>query len=405
MKITVQELKNIIDTKPAKERHLVDVRTLSEYINCRIKGALLIPLQHLDDLHTPLRKDRDIYVISSNGRRAEEFSRKLDALGYRSFYVEGGLAAWYKSGFPVEQSSEQSCSNENLPPVFNIQIRLNVPYGMRHYFDTIIGALYFFEKLGVNVKFLYGKEFSLFGRSVMYFFRKLGVDVRFICSKELSFLERAAMYFFEKLGIDVSFFEESAVIVSEEHRSEEFVDFPRNRPTLSAFQFYADNIASDCDHQIISRLSINQNLRKQADEWCAENFKGDWVGVHYRGTDTSWKSDYIGIDTYIACLKERVDKHCDIFACSDQAQFIDRIHEAFPGRVFSRDIPRSYDKRTLHNDHKYKGRRQGEDALIDILILAKAERIYKTTGRFTGLAKYFNPSVEIIKLPKGKVVI
>ena len=354
MKITVQELKNIIDTRPKKKKYLVDVRTLSEYLNCRIKGASFIPLQHFNNSRVIMLKNRDIYVISFNGRRAEEFSRKLDALGYRSFYVEGGLAAWYKSGFPVEQLSEQSCFNKNLHPVFNIQLRIGGIPALMWYIEIIIGAAYFFEKLGTNVKFLYDKDFS--------------------------------------------FFENSTVIVSEEHRSEEFMDFPYGRLRTPIFHLYRKHYTWDFAHKVISSLSINQNLRKQADEWCAENLKGDWIGVHYRSTDLHRRPGHIGIDTYIACLKERVDKHCNIFACSDQAQFIDRIHKAFPGRVFSRDIPRSYDRRALHLDPAYQGRRQKEDALIDILILAKAARIYKTVGRFSLLAKFLNPSVEIIQL-------
>ena len=360
MKITVQEFKNIIDTRPAKKKYLVDVRTLSEYINCRIKGASFIPQQHFNNSRVMLEEGRDIYVISFNGRRAEEFSRKLDVLGYRSFYVEGGLAAWYKSGFPVEQLSEQSLFNKNLPPVFNIQLRIGEIPALKCYFETIIGVVYFFEKLGINVKFLYKNNFS--------------------------------------------FFENSTVIVSEEHRCDEFVDFPWSKPIRRMFHSFRNHFTWDFAHRVISSLSIDQNIRKQADEWCDENLKGDWIGVHYRGTDVERLPNYIGIDTYIACLKERIGKHRNIFACSDQAQFIDRIHKAFPGRVFSRDIPRSYDNRSLHRDPAYQDRRQKEDALIDILILAKAARIYKTVGRFSLLAKYLNPSVEIIQLAKTKVI-
>ena len=360
MKITVQEFKNIIDARPAKKTQIVDVRTLSEYINCRIEKTSFMPLQHLDNLHIPLRRKYDVYVISLNGRRAEEFSRKLDALGYRSFYVEGGLAAWYKSGFPVKQLSEQSCFNKNLHPVFNIRMTIDKIPALKQYITIIIGVVYFFDKLGINVKFLYDKDFS--------------------------------------------FFENSTVIVSEDRRSEEFMDFPCRKSTRVGGLFHClrNRFTWDFAHQVISKLSIDQNLRKQADEWSTENLKGDWVGVHYRGTDSHRKPGYIGIDTYITCLKERVGKHCDIFACSDQAQFIDRIHKAFPGRVFSRDIPRSYDRRALHRNSAYQGYRQREDALIDILILAKAARIYKTAGHFSLLAKYFNPSVEIIQLKPSR---
>ena len=75
------------------------------------------------------------------------------------------------------------------------------------------------------------------------------------------------------------------------------------------------------------------------------------------------------------------------------------MNKAFPGRVFSRDIQRSSDDKSLHASACYGGYQQKKDALIDILILSKANLIYKTTGGFSSLTRYFNPAVKIVSSP------
>ena len=147
-------------------------------------------------------------------------------------------------------------------------------------------------------------------------------------------------------------------------------------------------------HKIISRLKIKEALLQQADEWVNSNLQGDWVSVHYRGTNTVRR--YIAIEAYIAYLKEVLDDQCSIFACSDQAQFIEQVKEAFPGRVFSREITRSYDNRPLHKGETYRSNQQIKDALIDILILSKAKLIYTTGSWFIEIVRFFNPAVEIV---------
>ena len=153
-------------------------------------------------------------------------------------------------------------------------------------------------------------------------------------------------------------------------------------------------IPSEYGYKIISRLKIKEALLKQSDEWVNSNLQGDWVSIHYRGTDASRR--YIAIEAYIAYLKEVLDDQCSIFACSDQAQFIEQIKEAFPGRVFSREITRSYDNRPLHEGETYRSNQQAKDALIDILILSKTKLIYTNISWFVDVVRFFNPTVKII---------
>ena len=210
----------------------------------------------------------------------------------------------------------------------------------------------------------------------------------------------AAVYLGEKMNTNIKFdptdllegvFEDSMWIYSEKHQRKGFKRF-RNTELCENYAKFA--IPAEYGHKIISRLKIKEAILQQANEWVNSNLQGDWVSVHYRGTDA--KRRLIAIEVYIAYLKEVLDDQCSIFACSDQAQFIEQIKEAFPNRVFSREITRSYDNRPLHKGKTYRSNQQIKDALIDILILSRAKLIYTTGSWFIETVRFFNPAVKII---------
>ena len=161
---------------------------------------------------------------------------------------------------------------------------------------------------------------------------------------------------------------------------------------------------SEDGYKILSQLSIKQELRECADEWFDSHIKGNWAAVHYRGTDFKdqkiyGKSRYrLTMDDYIIYLQGVLDTQCSIFVCSDQAQFIDKMHVAFSGRVYARNIHRSYDRRTLHNDPEYRGIFQKKNAIIDLLILAKADLVYTVGSGFVDAVRYLNPRIKIVSL-------
>ncbi len=172
--------------------------------------------------------------------------------------------------------------------------------------------------------------------------------------------------------------------------------------------YLARFISSEYGHKVITRLSIKEDFQKSANEWFASHIKGDWVAVHYRGTDVAkikdvYKKRYkIDLKPYVTYLKEALGSQCSIFACSDQAQFIDEMKAVFPGRVFARDIKRSCDDRAIHK-HTAQCKEQDiydqeRDALIDVLVLAKAELIYTTGSGLVDVVRYFNPETKIVSL-------
>ncbi len=155
-------------------------------------------------------------------------------------------------------------------------------------------------------------------------------------------------------------------------------------------------------HKVLSKLSIKKELQEIADQWFDIHIKGCQVAVHYRGTDAASGKEIvfdrypIKPEHYINYLKEVLGNTNSIFVASDQTQFIDQMHEAFPGKVSARDIQRSYDSRPLHKDPEYSGKQQVKNALIDLLILAKTKLIYTIGSDFVCTTRYFNPEIKII---------
>jgi len=82
---------------------LLDVRTAEEYAKGHIKGALLIPVQELEQRISEVPKDRQVYVYCRSGVRSSRASNILVNAGYtRIENVRGGVMAWKDAGYPVE---------------------------------------------------------------------------------------------------------------------------------------------------------------------------------------------------------------------------------------------------------------------------------------------------------------
>ena len=216
----------------------------------------------------------------------------------------------------------------------------------------------------------------------------------------------------EKLHIDFkfafsdksNFFENLVLMRSKGNNYRQEPKKTRLKASSLFINFVRSKVSLQYGYKIISQLTIKRDLQQQADEWTDNNLRGDWLGVHYRGTDlvTERKYRLIKIETYIAYLKEVLDDHYSIFACSDQAQFIEQIHSAFPGRVRSRDITRSDDETPLHKDSEYAGSQQKQDAFIDLLVLSKASLVYTPGSYFVDAVRFLNPSIKIISLDGRK---
>lgn len=96
--------KKILDTVPGAK--LVDVRTEDEYTAEHAAGALLLPLDDIDDLDVEdilPDKDAPVVLYCRTGRRSALAAAKLYDLGYERLYDLGGLNGWpYGMNFGME---------------------------------------------------------------------------------------------------------------------------------------------------------------------------------------------------------------------------------------------------------------------------------------------------------------
>ncbi len=271
------------------------------------------------------------------------------------------------------------------------------------------------EQYSRIIKGLYGRlrNFGLRNRHFINEKHFIFIKIKRDSLSTMLYLVIGIKWFCEKAQINVGFhfvecddFFENSLLASSEKKCREISgNFTHFRNTNLLIYCARTMIPSEYGHKIISKLKVKEELQQQASVWIDNNLRGDWLAVHYRGTDARKANKYrvIRIENYIAYLKKVLDDHSSIFACSDQSQFIDQIHAAFPGRVFSRDIQRSDDTTPLHRKSEYTGNQQKQDALIDLLVLSRASLIYATGSYFIDVSRFLNPAIKIISLDgRGK---
>ncbi len=92
--ITQDEAKRIMAEEPGCI--ILDVRTIQEYNDGHIPGAVCIPNETIGTEEIPELPDKDqpILVYCRSGRRSKEASEKLAALGYTGILEFGGILEW-----------------------------------------------------------------------------------------------------------------------------------------------------------------------------------------------------------------------------------------------------------------------------------------------------------------------
>lgn len=103
--VTVEEAHNMIATDTSIV--ILDVRTQTEFTGNlgHIKGALLIPIQELEQRIDELQdmKGKTILAVCRTGRRSGVATDLLITNGYKSLNVEGGMVQWNQNRYPVSR--------------------------------------------------------------------------------------------------------------------------------------------------------------------------------------------------------------------------------------------------------------------------------------------------------------
>lgn len=92
--ITPADVKQMMDN--GDDMILVDVRTVKEYNNEYIEGAINIPVETLTDEKPAQLPDTDAIIIlyCRTGARSKDAAQKLTTLGYTNVYDMGGIVDW-----------------------------------------------------------------------------------------------------------------------------------------------------------------------------------------------------------------------------------------------------------------------------------------------------------------------
>jgi phage shock protein E len=91
--ISPEEGKAMLDQKGAT---LVDVRTEAEYLEKRIPGALLLPVEDMTAKAAAMLPDKNtpVIVYCHSGRRSAIAAKTLIGMGYAQVYDMGGIQNW-----------------------------------------------------------------------------------------------------------------------------------------------------------------------------------------------------------------------------------------------------------------------------------------------------------------------
>jgi rhodanese-related sulfurtransferase len=97
----------------------VDVRSLAEYEQAHLAGAIHIPLEELADRAGELDGNQTIviYVLSLGDKGAAEAAMLLYERGFtRVVVLEGGIQRWYGEGYVIEGTWLTPTPDEVGPP-------------------------------------------------------------------------------------------------------------------------------------------------------------------------------------------------------------------------------------------------------------------------------------------------
>ncbi|HHU84702.1 MAG TPA: rhodanese-like domain-containing protein [Clostridiales bacterium] len=92
--VTMDEAVSMMETE--SDYIILDVRTLEEYKDKHIPGAICIPNETIgtDDIPELPNKEQLILVYCRSGNRSKQASAKLAALGYTNVVEFGGIISW-----------------------------------------------------------------------------------------------------------------------------------------------------------------------------------------------------------------------------------------------------------------------------------------------------------------------
>ena len=108
--ISVETANKLIEENNTNSNFIMlDVRTNEEYQEKHIANSINIDYKspNFKDQVDKLDKDKTYLTYCRSGRRSTGASEIMESNGFKNIYmIEGGIIAWEKQGFPIQNQSE-----------------------------------------------------------------------------------------------------------------------------------------------------------------------------------------------------------------------------------------------------------------------------------------------------------
>jgi Nodulation protein Z (NodZ) len=150
-------------------------------------------------------------------------------------------------------------------------------------------------------------------------------------------------------------------------------------------------------------VRIKPHIQEKIDTFVKENFEGNFIiGIHYRGTDKSREAPRVSYEKMHSAIAKTVDalpRSLDykIFVATDEQLFIDYMKSKFGSKVCCLDAIRSLDGTPLHFKQA-QPYRQGEETLMDCILLSTTNMLIRTHSNIGASAGNFNPLLPVATL-------
>lgn len=144
-------------------------------------------------------------------------------------------------------------------------------------------------------------------------------------------------------------------------------------------------------------LLPKKNILNKVSSFASTYFQEPTIGVHYRGTDKASEAPRTDYETVILRMNEF--KEGNFFIASDEENFIKSAVDKFGNRVVFCNHIRSNDLSPIHlNANKDSGKKLGEEAIIDCLLLARCQVLIRTASNLSIASSFFNPEIRVIEV-------
>lgn len=103
--ISMDEAVSMMETE--EDYIILDVRTLEEFKEKHIPGAICVPNETIGTAEIPSLPDKEqmILVYCRSGNRSKQAAQKLADMGYTNIYEFGGINDWTGETYPHEGCS------------------------------------------------------------------------------------------------------------------------------------------------------------------------------------------------------------------------------------------------------------------------------------------------------------